>query len=96
MISKMIRDEVLSLIQQVSVSVNSNIRKFFTFLKGVMPQGLSSCSGSPVIISLPAGSDWIRTWEPKQIDVDDSVYEFTKKRHLSNKTVYLRLEPVSM
>lgn len=28
-----------------------------TFLKGVTPQGLSGCSGSPDIIKRPAGSD---------------------------------------
>jgi len=32
-----------------------------TFLKGVTPQGLSSCSGSPDIIKRPAGSDWTCT-----------------------------------
>lgn len=61
-----------------------------------MPQGLSSWSGSPVIISRPAGSDWIRTWERKQIDVHDSVYEFTKKKTSPQQNSVLRLEPVSM
>jgi predicted transcriptional regulator with HTH domain len=33
-----------------------------TFLNGATPQGLSSCSGSPLITKRPAGSDWTRTW----------------------------------
>lgn len=37
-----------------------------TFLKGVTPQGLSRCSGSPEIIKRPAGSDWTCTYvQPK-------------------------------
>lgn len=36
--------------------------KLLTFLKGVTPQGLSGCSGSPLITRRPTGSDWTRTW----------------------------------
>ena len=32
-----------------------------TFLKGFIPQGLSTCSGWPVMTRRPAGSDWTRT-----------------------------------
>ena len=42
----------------VCVSVQSEAT---TFLNGVIPQGLSGCSGSPVITRRPAGSDWTCT-----------------------------------
>lgn len=45
-----------------SRKMKDEIRRISTFLKGVTPHGLSGCSGSPLMASQPAGSEWTRTW----------------------------------
>lgn len=60
-----------------------------TFLKGVTPHGLSSCSGWPEIINRPAGSDWTCTWFKKKNQTKEihrtHIYRVKKMAHSYTK-----------